>query len=261
MLGGNAPVIRIVKKKSGHGGHHGGAWKVAYADFVTAMMAFFLVMWILGLSKPMRKAIESYFKNPSGFSKMGRGGKSPLSDGENIVAVAGQPALLSLTAPRGVEAQFKRVQDAILKAMEKSPDLKGLKDSVEVHLTDEGLRIELIEKSSSLFFDTGSAALKSRTYHLLQVIAGQLSKLDNPIVVEGHTDSQPLGRAGGYSNWELSTDRANSARRAMETYGLREGQVITVSGFADRKLLRPDDPTHFSNRRVSILVAYIKKGP
>jgi chemotaxis protein MotB len=125
-----------------------------------------------------------------------------------------------------------------------------------VHLTNEGLRIELIEKRSSLFFGTGSAKLNPRTVRLLQVIAHELRDLKNPIVVEGHTDSRPLNGANGYSNWELSGDRANAARRAMEEHGLRKGQIIGFRGFADRKLLRKDDPTHFSNRRVSILVAY-----
>ncbi|HZP84053.1 MAG TPA: flagellar motor protein MotB [Chthonomonadaceae bacterium] len=256
---GGSPII-IIKKNHKHDGHHGGAWKVAYADFVTAMMAFFLVMWIVGLDKPTREAIAAYFKDPVGFMKAVNGGKSPISTESSSI---GKPAILPTAGGQSqqaaVQAQFKTVANEILKELAKHPEFQGLRDSVEVHLTNEGLRIELMEKTPSLFFDTGSAHLKARTVRLLQTIARQLRALDNPVMIEGHTDSRPLGRPG-YSNWELSTDRANSARRAMETNGLRPGQVLAVRGYADRKLLRPDDPTHFSNRRVSILVAYEKKG-
>jgi chemotaxis protein MotB len=261
-----APVIRIVRKKKGHGGHHGGAWKVAYADFVTAMMAFFLVMWILGLSKPLREAIAAYFRDPSGFMKTAHGGKNPLSSGDAELIQKGKPAPViptdggSTQSQAALEAAFKKVEDSILKELAKHPEFQGLRDSIQVHLTDEGLRIELMEKTSSLFFDSGSAHLKPRTIQLLQTIARQLRELNNPVVIEGHTDSRPLNGANGYSNWELSTDRANSARRAMEENGLRPGQVLAVRGYADRKLLRPDNPLHFSNRRVSILVAYQKQG-
>lgn len=272
----NAPVIRVVKKKNGHGGHHGGAWKVAYADFVTAMMAFFLVMWIVGLSKPIRQAIAAYFRDPSGFMKTGHGGKSPMAEGTGIKeGRKGKPApLVPEDAGRDSAAtaaldnqvramlddEFKSVQATITKELEKTPEFKGLKESVQIHQTNEGLRIELIERTSSLFFDTGSANLKPRTVHLLHLIAKELSHIDRPVVLEGHTDSVPLNGANGYSNWELSADRANAARRAMEDHGLREDQVIAVHGYADHKLLVPDDPTHFSNRRVSILVAYTQKG-
>jgi chemotaxis protein MotB len=252
-----APVIRIVRKKKVAGGHHGGAWKVAYADFVTAMMAFFLVMWIVGLSKPTREAIAAYFKNPTIFNA--GGGKKPLGNGDAPPQTKPAPVVAKSGDQAKVEAQFKAKAETILKELQKSPEFSGLKDSVQVHLTDEGLRIELMEKTSSLFFDSGSARLKSRTVRLLQLIAQQLASLNNPIIIEGHTDSRPLNRADGYSNWELSADRANSARHAMEENGLRAGQVLAVRGYADRKLLKPEDPTHFSNRRVSILVAYASK--
>lgn len=259
-----APTIRIVRKKSGGGGHHGGAWKVAYADFVTAMFAFFMVMWIMGLSKPIKEAIAAFFRDPSGYSKTSHGGKNPLSGGDGTEIKKGPPApIIPMDGGKGVPtimaSQFKQAAEAIQKKMEQDPEFKNLKDSVQVKLTNEGLRIELIEKTSSLFFDTGSAALKSRTVRLLHLIAKELGNLKNPIVIEGHTDSQPLRRSDGYSNWELSTDRANSARRAMEDKGLQPKQIIAVRGFADRKLLKPEEPTHFSNRRVSILVAYTSK--
>ncbi len=256
--GGTQPVIIIKKIKKGGGGHHGGAWKVAYADFVTAMMAFFLVMWIIGLDQPTRKAIESYFKDPYGFMKSSHGGVSPIGTGESVKI--GQPSPLHQKLDMSsLQAAFKQAKAAIAEEIAKSPELSGLKDSVSIQLTDEGLRIELMEKTASLFFNTGSAKLKERTKRLLAVIAKQLQTLDNPIMIEGHTDSRPLGRSGGYSNWELSTDRANSARRAMEAAGLNPKGILAVRGYADHKLLHPEDPTHFSNRRVTILVAYVKK--
>ncbi len=261
------PVIRIVKKK-GHGGHHGGAWKVAYADFVTAMMAFFLVMWIVGLSKPVRQAIAAYFKDPVGFMKLARGGKNPLAKSADSAINRGKPSpLLPTGGPQetnadrsATEAKFKAIAQQILEKLQKSPDFKGLKDSIQVHLTDEGLRIELMEKTPSLFFSSGSAALHARTVRLLRMIAGQLGKLNNPIVMEGDTDSHPYTGRPGYSNWELSVDRANAARRVMEGHGIRKGQVIEVRGYADHKLLDPKHPYSYVNRRVSILVAYTGKG-
>jgi len=248
---GDAPVIRIVKKKGGGGGHHGGAWKVAYADFVTAMMAFFLVMWIVGLNKPTRQAIAAYFQHPT---LVGAGtGKSVISS-ESPPPSAKPPAITPDDKAK-IQIQLKAKAEAILNDLKKSPEFNNLRDSVQVRLTDEGLRIELLEKTSSLFFGSGSAKLNPKTVKLLQVIAQELREVKSPIIVEGHTDSRPLGGANGYSNWELSSDRANAARRAMSEHGLRPGQIIGVRGYADRKLLKPDDPMHFSNRRVSILVA------
>jgi chemotaxis protein MotB len=254
---GDAPIIRIVRKKKGDGGHHGGAWKVAYADFVTAMMAFFLVMWIVGLDKPTRQAIEYYFNHP-GLFPTSTGGKGPGANSNGIMPPVAPPKE-NPDAKQILEGKFKEAAGAIEKDLEKSPEFSGLKDSVQVRLTDEGLRIELLEKTHSMFFDSGSAALKASTVHLLRVIAKELGGLNNPIVIEGHTDSTPVAGKFGYSNWELSADRANAARRAMENNGLRPNQVLGVRGYADRKLLRPDQPSHFSNRRVSILVAYGSK--
>ncbi len=255
----DAPTIRIIKKKKGDAGHHGGAWKVAYADFVTAMMAFFLVMWIVGLDKPVKQAIQSYFRDPVGFNRSTQGGKSPLSGGDQAALQDGKPSPLVPKSGAGgadLAVALKAAEAAIVTEMRKSPEFSALSDSVEVHMTDDGLRIELMEKTDALFFDAGSAQLKPRTVRLLRLMAGQLGKLPNPIMIEGHTDSHPLKGRMGYSNWELSADRANSARRAMEDQGLHARQVLAVRGYADNKLLRPDDPLHFSNRRVSILVAY-----
>ena len=188
---------------------------------------------------------------------------SPLSEGKAI-KTDGKPApMVPMDGGKGegsAEGAFKQAEAAIMKQMEQDPELRGLKESVQVRLTDEGLRIELLERTSSLFFDSGSAVLKGRSVRLLSVVAHELAKLKNPVVIEGHTDSRPLNGRSGYSNWELSTDRANAARHAMEEHGMAQAQVIAVRGYADRKLLHPEDPTHFSNRRVSILVAYTKTG-
>jgi chemotaxis protein MotB len=265
---GDAPVIRVVKKKKGKDKPHGGAWKVAYADFVTAMMAFFLVMWILGLSKPARDIVAAYFRDPNGFMKTTHGGTTPFGGGDAVSSRPGKPSPLAFRegSRGGVEEtlearlRFKAVQDAIEKELKSHPEFITLQDSVQVHMTSEGLRIELIEKTESLFFDTGSAVLKPRTVQLLRTIAPQLAKLQKPVVIEGHTDSRPLDGPNGYSNWELSADRANAARRAMEDHGLPSKLILAVRGYADHKLLRPDDPLHFSNRRVSILVPYSIKG-
>ena len=254
--GNEAPAIRIVRKKKGGDGHHGGAWKVAYADFVTAMMAFFLVMWIVGLNKPVRMQVANYFKNPSLFNTTGA---NHLIIGAETPPSAAPPPIQKID-PSSIKAVFKAKAAAILDDLNKNPEFQGIADSIDVKLTEEGLRIELMEKKSALFFATGSAQLKPRTVRLLQLIAHELRDLKNPIIVEGHTDSRPLDGPNGYSNWELSEDRANSARRAMEEHGLRQGQVLCVRGFADKKLLKPDEPTHFSNRRVSILVAYTGAG-
>lgn len=249
--GGAPPVIRIVRRK-GHAAHHGGAWKVAYADFVTAMMAFFLVMWIVGLSEPVREAIQAYFRDPVGFSEAVRAGQSPLGQGETVIATFARPNAGEAEPPDA--RRLEAARRAIVTQLEQTPELRTLRDSVRVRLDNEGLRIELIERSSDLFFDSGSAALKPRTYALLKVIATELRALGRPLVLEGHTDSRPLRRDDNYTNWELSTDRANAARRALIAFGLPPTQVVEVRGYADRRPLRPKEPAHFSNRRVSILV-------
>ncbi len=263
MADGGEPIIHVIKKVQGGHAHHGGSWKVAYADFVTAMMAFFLVMWILGLSKPTRKAIASFFRGEPGFmttfksSPIGEGAVIDIQNKMNAPIIPKDGgATPQVEASATVKAKLEEIREAISKDIAKVPELANLKDSIEMEMTNEGLRIQLIERTSSLFFDSGSAHLKENTVKLLGTIAQQLGKLANPVVIEGHTDSQALGRAGGYSNWELSADRANSARRVMEMYGLHGGQVSSVRGYADKRLKNPKDPYSFMNRRVSILVAY-----
>jgi chemotaxis protein MotB len=252
------PVIIVKKVKGGHGGHHGGAWKVAYADFVTAMMAFFLVMWILGLSQDTRKAIAAYFNDPAGMMKARAGGKIPTLDSRD--STTGKPSIMpskeAIAKAKAEKEQIKQAMQEIRNMIATDPRFKSLRKFVDITVTSEGLRIELLEAHESLFFQTGSARLQPKTTELLARIGGKLSALSNHVVVEGHTDARPYaGGTSGYSNWELSSDRANSARRAMDS-SLRQGQVAEVRGYADTKLRTPSDPMHFSNRRISILVPY-----
>lgn len=250
--------IRIVKKKHGEHGHHGGAWKVAYADFVTAMMAFFLVMWIIGLSQNIKEAIAAYFKDPVGFMKAVNEGKLAFSispDGGAAKAGEKDPSKI---AEVGEKQRMELAKQELEKVVAGAPEFKDLKPYVQIQVVDEGLRIELLESSQSVFFLTGSAEINPKARQLLLRIAKYLAKLPNRIIIEGHTDSRPFSR-GGMTNWELSANRANSARRVLEAGGVRKGQIYEVRGYADNKLRVPDDPYHYSNRRISLLIAYNKE--
>jgi chemotaxis protein MotB len=254
------PVIRIVKKKYAHEAHHGGSWKVAYADFVTAMMAFFLVMWIVSMNEQVRDEIQSYFNNPSaaaqsraGISKLASGGMNPVATG-SIGLGAKSWRELALEAQK---ERFTRVRDTLEREIAGRPDLSHLGKHVEISVTASGLDIELIEATESLFFQSGSPEIPPATARLLGTIAGELGRVPNPVAVEGHTDSIPYHGRDNYSNWELSADRANAARRVMEARGLRPHQVVEVRGCADSKLRDPRHPTAAINRRVSILVDFV----
>jgi len=242
-----APVRIVVKKKKGHGGHHGGAWKVAYADFVTAMMALFIVLWIVGQSNAVKNAISAYFKDPTVFTQ-GTGGAGILPDG----GPKQQPSPTAATPSEmeTLKAEGKKIEDAI----SATPAFSKFKDKVQVTVTKDGLRVELVENATGLFFDVGSAQVKAETIQLLAMIAAEIGKLPNRVIIEGYTDARPYTGAG-YSNWELSTERANTARKILEEKGLKKDQVSEVRGFADRNLKHPDKPMDASNRRVSILVA------
>lgn len=248
MSGPVQPVI-VVKKRGGHGGHHGGAWKVAYADFVTAMMAFFLVMWLVTQSKEVKAGVGGYFRDPVAFAEGGRGvlpGGDSVEQPKPVTAPDGDPAV----ERKRLESAVTHMQDALAQV----PAFQRLRDQVEFTMTPEGLRIDLIESDESTFFDSGSAALRSETEHILGVIATEVGTLDHHVVVEGHTDSRAYAASDRYSNWELSADRANAARRTMEREGLRPAQVTGVRGLADRQLRIPADPLDARNRRVSIMV-------
>jgi len=238
------PPIIIIRKGGGHGGHHGGAWKVAYADFVTAMMALFIVLWLLSSSKPVQEAVAGYFKDPSGVGKQAGSGQQGAGEGITV-------------ARDDMQALSEKLQQALAQM----PEMEKLKDQIAITVTGEGLRIELLETEKGLFFESGSAQPSQLGQDLLAILAGELGKLPNNVLVEGHTDARPYSGATSYSNWELSTDRANSARRLMQGRGLRPAQVVQVRGFADQMLRNADDPTHASNRRISVIVQYLKPAP
>jgi len=247
------PVI-VVKKKGGHGGHHGGAWKVAYADFVTAMMAFFLVLWLVTQPDDVKEAVQSYFQDPAGYMKgegksILKGGESPVESFKN-----NKPDVANRLEKerQSLLDAGQRIRNAILN----SAELKSLKDFVEIEMIPEGLRIQLIEsdKKESHFFNLGSSKLKDQAALLLRAIAQELGKLPNPIVVEGHTDSKVYTGTNGYTNWELSADRANSARKLMSETGLSHGQIVEIRGNADRLPKIVNDPEDPRNRRVAIIV-------
>jgi chemotaxis protein MotB len=235
------PII-ILKKKGGHGGHHGGAWKVAYADFVTAMMALFIVLWLLNSSKQVQEAVGGYFKDPTGTAK--KVGSNMVGTGENF------------TLKRD---DMSKLKDQLQQAMKQMTDFEKLKSHIEMTVTTEGLRIELSESASGTFFDSGRAKLSSDGTEMLVTLAQELGKLPNKLSIEGHTDSTPYSPSATYGNWELSSDRANAARRVMQANGIGSGQVTQVRGFADQRLRKPDAPLDPANRRISLIVQYIVK--
>jgi chemotaxis protein MotB len=255
-----APVIRIVKKKKAHAAHHGGSWKVAYADFVTAMMAFFLVMWIISMDQSTRELIQSYFNDPAsaanspaGISKLAAGGKKAVAMG-SVGVMSGR--IWGWALKEAQEQRFTRVRDSLQKQIARRPELSLLRKHVQIAVSQSGLSIELTEATNSLFFQSGADQLSPPARQLLTIVARELGQLANPVVIEGHTDSVPYSAGAGYTNWELSTDRANAARRLMQTVGLRPRQVTEVRGYGDSKPRDARNPTSSINRRVSILVPY-----
>ncbi len=245
------PVRIIVKKKRGHGGHHGGAWKVAYADFVTAMMALFIVLWIVGQSDAVKQAVSAYFKDPGVFES-GRGG-SVL---QGSTGSAPNPTTDVSSEIERLKVEAKKLEAEI----RSNPEFEKFIDRIEITVTREGLRIELLENSTGLFFDVGSAKLKPETVKLLKLVAIEVGHLKNKVMIEGYTDARPYVNPD-YTNWELSADRANAARRILEQNGVGKGQIVQVRGFADRNLKHPEKPLDFGNRRVSILVATTEPKP
>lgn len=232
----------IVKKKGDHGGHHGGAWKVAYADFVTAMMALFIVLWLLNTSKKVQESVAGYFRDPTGKTK---------NIGNDVNGTGRNVAISKDDMPK-LKAEIER-------RIHQMNDFEKLKNQIDMSVTPEGLRIELLETATGTFFDLGRTQPNETGKELLLMLAQELSKLPNRISIEGHTDSKPYSGSSAYSNWELSTDRANAARRLMQEDGLRANQVAQVRGYADQMLRKPDDPFDPSNRRISVIVQYAEK--
>ncbi len=233
-------IIIVKKKKGGHGGHHGGAWKVAYADFVTAMMALFIVLWLMNSSKPVAEAVGGYFRDPNGIALK----KGSAVDGAGYAA--GQK-----------KEDLAKLKEKLMSALEQLPSFEKIKNQVSMTVTPEGLRIELLEDPQGTFFENGKAQPTPQLQNLLKVLSSEAGKEPNPISIEGHTDSKPFSDSQVYGNWELSTDRANTARRLMESNGLRPGQVVQVRGYADRNLRNPLKPEDASNRRITVIIQYL----
>lgn len=302
---GNKEEPIIINKKKCHGGHAGshGAWKVAYSDFVTAMMAFFIVMWVLAQSAPVKKAVEHYFSHTDEYSIFtgrrgnilvdlglkpsklgeGKGIEKGKGWGEEMAEIAGeddekhqftfwqnqrdstkqqthQPVKEdSIKAAKHVVSTGKGISELIKQMAVSQPKIREILKSIQIEISKEGLRITLIETSESVFFEIGSANLTSGAKKILRKLAIEIGKLPNPVDIEGHTDSRKYSPGSIYSNWELSTDRANATRRFMTNNGLWQGQVEQVTGFADKKLKYPENPFDVKNRRISILVRHLNQ--
>jgi len=244
MSESTAQPIIVIKKKGGHGGHHGGAWKVAYADFVTAMMSLFIVLWLMNSTPQVKKAIAGYFNDPRGVSH--QMGTDLLGDGPTLVVD---------------QKSVEQLKEQIKKAIIKQKELDKLKDQIELKMTNEGLRIELIEGKNGTFFESGSPKPSESGEKLLALLAQQLGPLPNKLLIEGHTDAKPIGGNNGYSNWELSTDRANEARKLLQQNGVGATQVSQVRGYADQSLRVANDPLDPSNRRISLIVQFVEAPP
>jgi chemotaxis protein MotB len=230
-------VIIIKKKGGGHGGHHGGAWKVAYADFVTAMMALFIVLWLMNCNKPVQEAIGGYFRDPNGTAEK-RGTR---------LGGAGDAGALK-------KEDMTKLKEDLMEAVSKVKEVEKLKKLIEMKVTPEGLQIEMMEDSKGAFFEQGSAQPTTSLTAVLKALSPVCGRLPNPISIEGHTDSKPYSDSTTYGNWELSTDRANTARRIMQSTGLRPDQIVQVRGYADRKLRNPAHPDDAANRRVTLII-------
>ena len=243
------PIIIVRKVAHGKHAHHGGAWKVAYADFVTAMMAFFMVMWLVNTSPQVKSSVASYFREPGVFETTSGGGGMP---GATAGALAGTAPTPGIAAARET---LEKAAERIREALESLPAFEELKDRIEIQVTAEGLRIELLDTGDQSFFGIGSAEVRPETVGTLKVITEQLLVLPNRVAIEGHTDSRPY-TAGAYSNWELSSSRANAARRIMEESGLPSKRLEALHGFGDARLRYPDAPLDARNRRVAIVVRH-----
>ncbi|MFO7954902.1 flagellar motor protein MotB [Thioalkalivibrio sp.] len=265
----------IVKKKVVKGGHHGGSWKVAFADFATAMMAFFLLLWLLAAMEVEERAgLSEYFQNPSAFEgRAATPGQAP-GDGTgvdpSIIDFEGMPEMLDdpepMEAPMGIDEQtlddlaeardresLETLQEALEEAVEQSQALEPFKDQLLLDITPDGLRIQIIDRENRPMFDSGSARPLDHADAILRELASLINKVPNRVSITGHTDARPLLRPD-YTNWELSADRANAARRALIAGGTQPDQIARVVGLADSVPFNREDPEAALNRRISIIV-------
>ncbi len=222
--------------------HRGGAWKVAYADFVTALMALFIVLWMMNATDRVKRSVSGYFLDPRGYTrKLGAG---PAHSGEGL---------------KVEKRTLGEVRQQIEAALERMPDFARLRRNVQLSVTGEGLRIDLVETEQGLFFPSGSTQPTPAGERLLAGLAAEMAQLPNRLVIEGHTDARPFrdrSPNSAYGNWELSVERANIARRILHTHGVRPEQIVEVRGFADQHLLRPNAPDDPANRRISLVVKF-----
>jgi chemotaxis protein MotB len=253
-FGEKQPII-IIKKKGRHHAHHGGAWKVAFADFVTAMMAFFLVMWLVGSqSDEVKSAIGSYFRDPLGFKEVtGRGMMQSARSAIDPVEAGPDDEIDPKHSEQLVERRLASAGDEVRAAIYEMPGLSEFGDQVDIEVVEEGLRVELLEADEPTFFSSGNATVSAQGTRTLAAIARIIGPLGYPIAIEGHTDAQALNRPF-YSNWELSADRANSARRILENSGVDPKNVASVRAFAATRPRLPKSPNDPRNRRVAIVV-------
>ena len=246
------PIFPSKKKPKKHHGHHGGAWKVAYADFVTAMMALFIVLWILGQSEEVKKAVASYFQDPSGFK---------IQSGLNSGGTKGVIKLdidTKIAQREKEKKQFEEMKGKIMTELKQNPAFSDLLNQIEFTMVDEGLKIEMLESSNKVFFEIGSAKLNNEALGILEQIGNDLKNLPNKVVVEGHTYSRKYtGEIKNYDNFDLSAERANAAKRALELGGVTESQVDEIRGYADKRLRNKEDPFNIVNRRISIILKYL----
>ncbi len=285
----------MARRKPEHG-HHGGAWKVAYADFVTAMMALFIVLWILSSSQETQAAVASYFRHPRIFKSGGTGFLTeegmveyrssverireaaqgaergepeaepdappgpPAEPGELERSGAGDaPGTPEGAGARGAAGphggdQLGDSARQLERALRATPQLRALAQQVSIAFVPEGLRIQVADAEEVPLFQLGSPAPTGNAQEILTAIARVLAPLPNAILVEGHTDARPYAGQGDYTNWELSGERANAARRVLEAQGVDPRRIASVVGYADRRLLFPDDPTSPRNRRISVII-------
>ncbi len=249
------PLRIIVRKKRPHEAHHGGAWKVAFADFMTAMFALFLVLWLVNQSSDVRSAIAGYFQDPLGLP--GESGSALMpSEGPEASGIR-----TMLQAPVNLRRmQLQELETRIRERMDEDPEFSSVAENIEIELIEDGLRIQLLEDSTGVFFATGSAVPKTKGRDLLAMLGLELGSLPYRVIIEGFTDARQYARDAQYTNWELSADRANAARRILLANGLRESQISQIRGWADRDLLVPEDPYSPRNRRVSITMLDLAPG-
>ncbi len=273
------PIIIKRVKKGGHAAH-GGAWKIAYADFVTAMMAFFLLMWLLGsTAKGELQGIAEYFQNPIKVSLMGGtgtgnsdsilpGGGRDLSkqagqvdsgDAERAAKLMGAQMAraddIKRARAREEQSRLDELEASIRSLIESKPELAAFKDQIQLQKTPDGLSILIVDNQNRPMFDTGSALVKPHMREILQTIGKAMGKVENRITLSGHTDATPYGNGDrGYSNWELSADRANATRRELVAGGLPDDKLVRVEGLASSRLLFPQRPNDPANRRISIVI-------